>query len=130
MRHTISKVTPDLLHESNLAHIRSKEVRIAYLFLIRVAQGLPGYDCYPAMKGLVRDFRYFTGDEQPFAFIVNTESLLFYFRKPSLTRFSLDRIEDVFDDVRQPRTSEITVRVNDLNTAELLMWLIFGFVNA
>lgn len=130
MPRKIPKVSPDRLHESNLRYIRSEDVRIAYLYLIRHAQLLVGYECYPAMKGEVRDFRYYVGDEQPFAFIVNTESLLFYFRKPSLSRFSVEQIQRSLKGVRVPREHEVTVRVTDLSSAERVMGFAFGFSEA
>lgn len=126
----IAKVCPDRLHESNLRHIRIEDVRVAYLYLIRYAQLLAGYECYPAMKGEVRDFRYYVGEEQPFAFIVNAESLLFYFRKPSLARFSVQQIERSLSDVRVPREHEVTVRVTDRSSAERVMGFAFGFSEA
>ena len=121
---------PDDLHESNLSHIRSREVRVAYLYLIRIAQGLVGYRCKPNMKGVVRTFRYYVGAEQPFAFIVNADSLLFYFRKPAMSRFSLEDLSEIFDEVKVPRKDEITVRVQKLTDAQTLMERIFGFRDA
>jgi hypothetical protein len=120
----------DELHNDNLSYIRSREVRVAYLYLVRVAQGLVGYRCLPKMKGDVRTFRYYCGGEQPFAFIVNVDSLLFYFRKPAIDRFSVEGLTPYFSEVKVPRKDEITVRINDRNAAQLLMWRIFLFRDA
>jgi len=131
-RRWVSKRNVDEMHEKNLAHIKSRSVRIAYLYLIRVAGQLNGFDCYPTFKGVVRDFRYFSGDALPFAFIVNQDSLLFYIRKPAIRRFKPDlvRLRKHFSEVNLPRESEITIRINDLKDAKLLMQEIFGFVDA
>ncbi len=131
-RRWISERNFDELHEENLAHIKSRTVRIAYLYLIRVAGQLNGFDCYPTLKGVVRDFRYFSGDESPFAFIANQDSLLFYIRKPAFNRFKPDmaRLKGLFSEVNLPRDYEITIRINDLKDARLLMQEIFGFVDA
>ena len=53
----------DEMHNNNLSFIRGKDVRVAYLYLVRVAQNLAGYRCMPNMKGVVRTFRYYCGDE-------------------------------------------------------------------
>jgi hypothetical protein len=131
-RRWISKRNVDEIHEKNLAHIKSRAVRIAYLYLIRVAEKLNGFDCYPTFKGVVRDFRYFSGDNLPFAFIANQDSLLFYVRKPAIRRFkpNLSRLKELFPEVNLPRDYEITIRINDLKDAKLLMREIFGHVDA
>ena len=120
----------DELHSDNLSYIRNKDVRVAYLYLVRVAQNLAGYRCRPNMKGEIRTFRYYSGDKQPFAFIVNKESLLFYFRKPTVHLFSIEDLTPHFKEVNAPRKNEITVRINDQAAAQLLMWRIFGFRDA
>ena len=120
----------DEMHNNNLSFIRGKDVRVAYLYLVRVAQNLAGYRCMPNMKGVVRTFRYYCGDEQPFAFIVNADSLLFYLRKPATSRFSVEDLTPYFSEVKVPRKDEITVRINNQSAAQLLMWRIFGFRDA
>jgi hypothetical protein len=56
--------------------------------------------------------------------------MLFYFRKPSLTRFSVEQIQRSLKDVRVPREHEITVRVTDLSSAERVVGFAFGFSEA
>lgn len=118
------------MHENNLSFIRSRETRVAYIYLVRVSQNLAGYRCVPNMKGVLRTFRYYCGDEQPFAFIVNLDSLLFYFRKPAISRFCVENLATYFREVSVPRKDEITVRIYDQKAAQLLMWKIFGFRDA
>jgi len=116
-----------------LAHldtIRSPEVREAYLFLTHHAASLPEYDCRPADKGVVRDFRYYytaTG-EQPFALIVNQGSLLWYFRSPGLRhpQAEVETVARAFAEVRETKAGEITVRLSSLEDARLIVALVFG----
>ena len=65
--------------------ISPDEVRHAYYALIGAAATLPKFDCYPTKGVVVSDFRYYTEgteeEEQPFAFIINKGSLLFYLRR-------------------------------------------------
>lgn len=132
MPRRIPKSQPDLLHERNLARIRSQAARVAYIYLIRVAQNLKGYDCYPTIKGVIRNFRYYTEGEQPFSFIVNVDSLLFYIRKPAIAQFkpALAQLRKVFAEVNEPRPHEITIRIRDLADAQRLMSGVFGVVDA
>lgn len=132
MRRRVPKSQPDLLHEGNLSRIRSQAARVAYIYLIRVAENLAGYDCYPTIKGVIRNFRYCAEGEQPFSFIVNAESLLFYVRKPVIARFgpALAHFRKVFAEVNQPRPTEITIRIRDLGAAKRLMREVFGVVDA
>ncbi len=132
MRRRIPKSQPDLLHEGNLARIRSQAARVAYIYLIRVAQNLTGYDCYPTIKGVIRNFRYHAHGQQPFSFIVNADSLLFYIRKPVIAQFkpALARLRNVFAEVNEPRPHEITIRIRDLADAKQLMSEVFRVVDA
>ena len=132
MRRRIRKSQPDLLHEGNLTRIRSQAARVAYIHLIRVAQSLTGFDCYPTAKGVIRVFRYHLQGEQPFSFIVNVDSLLFYIRKPVIGQFKpeLERLRTAFTEVKQPRPHEITIRICDLADAKRLMGEVFGVIDA
>jgi hypothetical protein len=84
------------------------------------------------MKGAIRTFRYYAGAEQPFAFIVNRKSLLFYFRKPAVARGvgTVERLTKLFAEVRVPRSDEITVRIDSIADARQLMREAFGVADA
>jgi hypothetical protein len=82
------------------------------------------------MKGKVRAVRYYCGDKQRFGFIVNKKDLLFYLRNLALMRFPLEDLKRYFLDADTPRRDEITVRINNLQDAQQLMWRVFGFRNA
>lgn len=114
-----------------LAHLDTitvPAVREAYLYLTHHAAALTNYECRPQDKGEVRDFRYYQGDEQPFAFIVNQKSLLWYFRPPGLKHpaANLDTLRKAFADVHENPRGEITVRLTDLAQAKRLVERVFG----
>lgn len=104
------------------------EVREAYLYLTHHAATLRDYECRPQDKGEVRDFRYYTAGEQPFSFIVNQKSLLWYFRQPALRRPAADvvRLRRQFRDVNENARGEITVRIENLEDARRLAALVFA----
>jgi hypothetical protein len=103
------------------------EVRAAYLYLTHHAAALQDFDCRPQDKGEVRDFRYYTAGEQPFAFIVNQGSLLWYFRAPGLRHpaASLALLQQRFAEVNENPAGEITVRVSNLADAKRIAALVF-----
>lgn len=112
----------------HLDSITTAEVRKAYLFLTHHAASLSAYDCRPQNKGEVRDFRYYRAAEQPFAFIVNQSSLLWYFRLPGLRHraANLANLGANFREVNENRAGEITVRIADLSDARRLVELVFS----
>lgn len=112
----------------HLDSITTAEVRKAYLFLTHHAASLSGHECRPQNKGEVRDFRYYHGAEQPFAFIVNQSSLLWYFRLPGLQHraANLANLGAQFREVNENRAGEITVRISDLSDARRLVELVFS----
>jgi hypothetical protein len=121
-------VVVDALHEDNLQYIEEREVRMAYLYLVRFAERLEGFRCRPHQEGLVRTFRYCQGTRQPFAFIVNRHSLTFQFRKPALEGPGFDgerRLSRFAGSARNHR-GEVTVRIEDLLDAKLVMAEAFG----
>jgi hypothetical protein len=95
--------------------------RAGFDTLVSAAERLAGYDCAPAWQGEVRIFRYTdpTTAERPFAFIVNRSDLLFYIRKPGLSRIpgGLAALEERFPDLRKPRPDERTIRITDRHRA-------------
>lgn len=113
-----------------LAHLDTitvPAVREAYLYLTHHAATLTDYECRPQDKGEVRDFRYYQGAEQPFAFIVNQQSLLWYFRPAGLTHpaASVAGLEARFTEVRRNPAGEITVRITSLEDAKRLVDRVF-----
>ena len=103
-------------------------VREAYLYLTHHASSLREWDCRPVRKGVVDDFRYCTNAEQPFAFIVNQRSLLWYFRKAGLRHpaASLAVLRPQFAAVNENSAGEITVRISNLEDAQRVAELVSG----
>lgn len=111
------------------ASIVDEPTRNAFDFLVAHAASLTGYNCRPALKGTVRDFRYFdrANGEQPYAFIVNRGSLLFYVRQPGLGSLvgGQPGLERVCGPVGTNKRGELTVRVSSEGEARLLTRFLF-----
>lgn len=112
----------------HLDSIAVAEVREAYLYLTHHAAALNEYDCRPQDKGEVRDFRYYQGAEQPFAFIVNQKSLLWFFRAPGLRHpaANVERLKSLFAEVRENASGEMTVRIANVEEARRMVGMVFG----
>jgi hypothetical protein len=112
----------------HLDTITAPEVREAFLYLTHHAATLRDFDCRPYDKGGVRDFRYYTAGEQPFAFIANQGSLLWYFRAPGLRHpaATLTLLRQRFTEVRDNPAGEITVRISNLEDAKRMADLVFA----
>ena len=112
----------------HLDSIAVAEVREAYLFLTHHAASLETYDCRPQDKGEVQDFRYYQGAEQPFAFIVNQKSLLWYFRAPGLRHpaANVAKLREQFAEVKDIARGEISVRISNVDEAKRMVELVFG----
>jgi hypothetical protein len=124
--HTLSDI--DGLHEENLAKIAPRELRVAYLYLVRVAEKIAGFRCEPRRKGYFNDFRYYCGTDWPYAFTINKhEGMLFYFR-PASRKYDAPEAQDLaqlFSEVSE-KNGETRVRINDVKDARTLMRLVFA----
>lgn len=110
-------------------YIESSGALAAYHLLIGAAAALRDYRCVAKMKGAVRDFRFYTRDEeQPFSFIINQGSLLFYFRLPAVRsgRYNLAQLESHFAEAKENNKGEWTVRIGDIREAALLLNMVFA----
>lgn len=112
----------------HLDSIAVQEVREAYLFLTHHAASLVQYECRPQDKGVVQDFRYYQGEEQPFAFIVNQKSLLWFFRAPGLRHpaANVAKLREQFAEVKDLARGEITVRISNVDEARRMVGMVFG----
>lgn len=110
-------------------HITSRAARMAFDTITTKAAMLGEFCCEPRLKGVVRDFRFYdsVSGEQPFAFIVNKNSLLFYIRKPGLRRLPLGRagLNQVFAEVSENKHGELKVRISNERDAGRLMAYLF-----
>lgn len=126
-----SVIEIDMLHSRNLAYIESVAVRQAYKYLTHAAAELPGFFCFPRQKGYLVDFRYYANGQWPYAFIINKQSLLFYFRSPCFGPpfyQSKNGIRELFPDAAERASGEVTVRILDRRDAELVQQVIRGDV--
>jgi hypothetical protein len=102
------------LYAALVAHIQPDEVKDAFRLLVGLAAEDPRHQCYPMAKGEVLDFRFETEDgAQPFSFITNQASLLFYVRKPGIRSGSVAKVElqAAFDSFAENANGEWTVRL-------------------
>jgi hypothetical protein len=105
-------------------YIRDENVRLAYDILINSSRTHSLLSCNPTEKGIVRDFRFYSTDKkQPFAFIINKESLLFYLRLPSVRSglYHLTNLEEIFDIVSVNAREEITIKLFNVNDSRLIV---------
>jgi hypothetical protein len=116
-----------VLLQEQAEHIELREVLNAYWYLIGFSECLSDFEPRPVRKGVLMDYRYLRDGENWFAFIVNRKSLLFYFRSPSTRsgRWPKDELAKQFNEVLEPRSGEVTVRISSTNEARRLMALIF-----
>lgn len=104
-------------------YIVNERGRDAFLFLVGWAASLSSMTCHAQFKGSIRDFRFIDMfGEQPFSFITNRSSLLFYFQPPSVASgaYRLDRLEEAFDDVSVNARGEWTVRIHGVEDVQSL----------
>lgn len=120
----------DLLVEF-AAGINEPEVRDAFVYFVGLAATQSAYSCRATRKGVVRDFRFYSATGvQPFSFIVNSQWLLFYFRKPSVSsgHFSLDRLRSEFPSAASNSAGEWTIRLASVHDVKKLWALIASAV--
>lgn len=112
------------LYQEWFACIQNSEAKDTFRYMIGVAASLSSYTCHPQFKGVIRDFRLIdSSDEQPFSFIVNKRSLLFYFRLPSVrsNKYSFEALQAEFPAARINSGKEWTVRVSCIRDVQRLL---------
>lgn len=117
------------LYAEWLKYIEAQETRDAFVYLVGLSACLREWACHPERKGEVRDFRFMHGGtEQPFAFIVNKKSLLFYFRAPATRsgRYRFEELQAAFEETKQVR-DEWTVRLVSIADVQRL-WRFLSLV--
>jgi hypothetical protein len=111
------------LYEEFADFINAPPVRDALHVLIGAASNATNFECYPENKGEIKDFRYYIDeDKQPFAFIINKNSLLFYLRHPAIesNKYDFGKLINWFGEVNENNKGEWTIRVNNRNDAILI----------
>lgn len=110
-----------------IAHISSLEVAAIYGYLVGYSKALPSLAGHQNLKGRVLEYQYWIDDRQPYAFIVNKGSLLFYIRYPDEDLDDALRAQLVEQFVTKVNTAgEFTVRLTSIEDASVLMQNIFG----
>jgi hypothetical protein len=112
------------LYPTWLAHVSDEGTKEAFLYLAGFAATLESLTCHAQFKGVVRDFRFYSGSgEQPFSFIINKRWLLFYFRSTSVRsgRYDAKSLATLFPSMNINKRGEWTVRVASLHDATSLV---------
>lgn len=108
------------LHKEFVEYIDDVEVRDAYHVLVGAAVSLEKFNSYPEQKGVINDFRYYIEDNiQPFAFIINKNSLLFYLRQPAIAsgKYTLESLLDSLGEVNENNAGEWTISIHNRDEA-------------
>lgn len=109
-----------------LRRIKSADARSAFDYLVSHAKTVPEYRLIPTDSGKLA-YTYKLGPRSLFAFIVNQEDLLFYFRHPHLTNASIDfaLLEKQFHRVEWDK-KVITLHIRTVAEAKRLAEVVFG----
>jgi hypothetical protein len=112
----------------HLDRIHVPEARDAYRYLVGHAATLRGWSARAEWHGHVPSFRYYRGDEWPYAFIPNQKHLVWYFRRDGLRHPAADvaRLQGAFAHVAASAKSELTVRIETLADAVCIAQLVFA----
>ena len=105
-------------------YIRDEAVKDLYRLLVGWAASVNGYTCHPQRKGVVRDVRFVDASgEQPYAFIVNRNSVLFYFRLPAVKsgRHSLNDLKRKFPSASKNARGEWRLPLRSVGEAQRLI---------
>ena len=115
--------------ESTIAEYRTRigaePVSSAFDLLVAHGASCPEFSCSPKTKGVIRSFRYHTldGASQPYSFIVNRESLLFYVRLPGAKRLcgALSDVRKQFGKTSENTAGETTIRIQSIDDAKIII---------
>ena len=104
-----------------LARAQSADCVEALLYLIANSGGLRGYTSTSSAAGAKKHFGYWRDGRNDFAFIVNSDWLLFYFRRPFLDRVGNERwVLDTFPEARRNPKGELAVKITALQGAKTM----------
>jgi hypothetical protein len=120
----------DAILSGHREYLRDDSARDAFDTLVLAAIDSPDYLVGPAWHGQIREFRYFdaASDEQPFAFIVNRENLLFYVRAKGLQRVAggFGALNRRFPSAAENSRGEWTVRIASEEDSQRLNQFLFA----
>jgi transposase-like protein len=119
----------DELIEEFESHITDEKVKKAFQYMVETSASLSKFTCLPGFKGFIRGFRYYINeDRQPFAFIINKHSLLFYLRGPAVDsrKYNFTELEKHFDEVKENKAGEWTIRIKNREQAKSVVNLVLN----
>ncbi|NQT57590.1 MAG: hypothetical protein HQ557_01265 [Bacteroidetes bacterium] len=103
-----------MLIKEHMNYIETESTRNAYSMMLGATASMLSLKCYPQNTGVLKDFRFYTdNDEQPFAFIVNKKSLLFYIRLPAVRAkiYNFKSLQKNFHEMSEKPTGEWKIRI-------------------
>ena len=104
-----------MLIKKHVGYIQNEETRNAYYVMLGSAATMVNLECYPNPKDTGKlYFRYeMDSKEQPFAFIVNRKSLLFYIRLPAVRAkiYDFKGMQKIFNEIGENPRREWTIRI-------------------
>jgi hypothetical protein len=109
------------------ANISDPSAKDAFSYIVGLAATHRSLTCFPKVKGVVNDFRFFSkADQQIFSFIVNKGSLLFYFRKPAVRsgRYEFESVARMFASASITKAGEWTVPLQSIDDVKRLWSLL------
>jgi predicted transcriptional regulator len=110
-------------------YIMDENVKKAFQYMAKTSASLSKFTCLPKFKGVIRDFRYFVNeDRQPFAFIINKHSLLFYLREPAVDsrKYNFTELAKYFDEVKENKAGEWTIKIRNIEQAKSVVNLVLN----
>lgn len=118
----------DLVHVENIAKISTDAARAAYLYIIRMAERIQGFRCYPGTNpDLPRNFEFHDVSGQPYAVSISPDGLIFHFRKPDVKGYSAPAA--LASGLEQNEAGELEIHIHDVAKAQQIMQEIFGLVD-
>ena len=115
------------LYPEWLNYIKSESTKEAFIYIVGLASCLNNHSCHPDWHGNYRDFRFFDlNGEQPFAFGLAQNWLLFYFRPPAIrsNRYKFETIAEVFKNANNKKSDEWTVKLYSIENVRQLWRLL------
>lgn len=108
--------------------ITVERIRSAFEYFARISSRLRDFDCQIEQPDGRRQFRFFekTTGEQAFAFVTNSEWLLFSFLPTAIrsTAYSLHELQAAFAGARENERDEWVVRIRTAKDVDKLVRLI------
>lgn len=105
------------------SRIKSPQTQEAFCLLLGYASCMSGYAVRIKPQGELMAVGIYAGDTCPFAFTVNDQWLLFYFRRPAVLSksYSDSELRREFDSFKAPQDDEWTVKLRSIDDVRKLI---------